>query len=70
MAITENRIEDMLMNTSFADGAHKDAVRKRLHSSVMELSTDELEMVTGGAGLPEFHLMDDSFDAFIKWGPK
>ena len=70
MAITENRIEDMLMNTMFTDSAHKDAVRRRLHSGVMELSTDELDMVTGGAGMPEFRLMDDSFDEWIKWGQK
>lgn len=70
MAITENKVEDMLMNTMFTDSAHKAAVRKRLQSGVVELGKDELEMVTGGAGLPEFCLVDDSFDAWIKWGQK
>ena len=70
MAITENKVEDMLMNTMFTDSGHKAAVRKRLQSGIMELSKDELDMVTGGAGLNEFHLIDDSFDAWIKWGEK
>ena len=70
MAITESRIEDMLMNTAFTDSAHKDAVRKRIQSGIMELGKDDLEMVTGGSGVPEFRLIDDSFDEWIKWEPK
>ena len=70
MAITENRIEDMLRNTVFTDSAHKEAVRKKMHSGIMELGKDELDMVTGGAGVPEFKLLDESFDLFVKWGPK
>ena len=70
MAITESRIEDMLMNTAFTDSAHKDAVRKRIQSGIMELGKDDLEMVTGGTDVPEFRLIDDSFDEWIKWEPK
>ena len=68
MAITENKIEDMLRNTVFTDSAHKEAVRKKISSGIVELSKDELELVAGGAGLrDEFRLIDDSLDAFIKW---
>ncbi|MBR2707255.1 MAG: hypothetical protein IKE74_08490 [Mogibacterium sp.] len=67
MAITENKIEDMLRNTVFTDSTHKEAVRKKLSSGIVELSKDELELVAGGAGVQdEFRLIDDSLDALIK----
>ena len=68
MAITENKIEDMLRNTVFTDSNHKEAVRKKLSSGIVELSRDELELVTGGAGVQdEFRLIDESLDEFFKW---
>lgn len=68
MDITENRIEDMLRNTVFTDSAHKEAVRRKLHSGIVELDKDELAMVAGGVDGPlDFHLIDDDQDVWLKW---
>lgn len=69
MAITENRIEEMLRNTVFTDSAHKEAVRKKLHSGVVELGTEELAMVAGGVDVTgDFHLInDDDQDGWLVW---
>ena len=68
MIITENKIEDMLRNTVFTNNAHKEAVRKKIHSGIVELGEDELEMVAGGVDVPgDFHLIDDSKDGWIVW---
>ena len=62
MAITEDRVEDMLRNIVFTDSVHRDAVRDMLRSDNCELSMDELELVAGGISFPEFHLIDNIFD--------
>ena len=68
MDITENRIEDMLRNTVFTNNAHKEALRKKIRSGIVELGEDELEMVAGGVEMPgDFHLIDESCDGFIQW---
>ena len=63
MAITENKIEEMLRNTVFTNSEHKEAVRKRLHSGIVELGKDELAMVAGGVDVrDDFNLFDNIFD--------
>ena len=56
MAITEERVENLLRNAVFTNSRHKEALRSRLVSEVRELSDEELEMVAGGVFVPESHL--------------
>ena len=53
MAITEERIEDLLRSTVFTNSKHKESLRSRLGSEVRELSDAELEMVAGGVFVPQ-----------------
>ena len=34
------------------------------------LSDEALDAVSGGSGVPEVRLVDDSYDEWIKWEPK
>lgn len=49
---------------------NKEDAKNIIAEAGMPLSDDKLEMVAGGTDVPEFRLIDDSFDEWIKWEPK
>ena len=74
--LTETELEQMLHGSSFANAAHKEALRKRLFGkgaafmerSLTPLSDEELELAAGGkADTPQNSLRPDADPPEEEW---